>query len=229
MADFYSLLRQSLLDRGVSDPGERQEIYAQARQAVIKQLWDFKPPLAEDEIDTRVGAYDSAVERIESDLREIFAQTRVKARKRRPRAPLPVPPPPMEEEVEAPSLAALDLDEGPRRARGVFAIRPAELSSAGAARIRPGTALCGTHRPRPASYSGRRTAATRGGRRPLRRTLARAASGRAGEQRSADLASLARQRRDAPHPHPGDRGLVPFRDSRWSRSPISSARRATAR
>ena len=64
MTDFYALLKQSILDRGIKDAGARGEVYAQARKAVVKQLWDFRPPLAADEIDARVDAYDNAVERI---------------------------------------------------------------------------------------------------------------------------------------------------------------------
>jgi hypothetical protein len=73
MTDFYALLKQSILDRGIRSASDREEVYAQARRAVIKQLWDFRPPLAADEIDMRVGAYDKAVERIEADLRVTFA------------------------------------------------------------------------------------------------------------------------------------------------------------
>jgi hypothetical protein len=73
MTDFYALLKQSILDRNIRAAADREEVYAQARRAVIKQLWDFRPPLAADEIDMRVGAYDRAVERIEADLRITFA------------------------------------------------------------------------------------------------------------------------------------------------------------
>ena len=75
MTDFYALLKQSILDRGIRNAGEREEIYAQARRAVVKQLWDYRPPLAADEIDSRVGAYDTAVERIEADLQVAFASS----------------------------------------------------------------------------------------------------------------------------------------------------------
>lgn len=90
MTDFYTLLKQSLIDRGIKNPKDREEVYAQARRAVIKQLWDFRPPLAADEIDTRVGAYDTAVERIESDLQEAFAGgANLPAVARKPRLPVP--------------------------------------------------------------------------------------------------------------------------------------------
>ena len=78
MTDFYALLKQSILDRGIRDAGDREGVYAQARRAVVKQLWDFRPPLAADEIDMRVGAYDTAVERIEADLKVVFANGEAK-------------------------------------------------------------------------------------------------------------------------------------------------------
>ncbi|HEY5082247.1 MAG TPA: hypothetical protein VII91_10105 [Bauldia sp.] len=84
MTDFYALLKQSILDRGIRDSGDRQEVYAQARRAVVKQLWDYRPPLAADEIDMRVGAYDTAVERIEADLLTAFAKGDVAKPKARP-------------------------------------------------------------------------------------------------------------------------------------------------
>ena len=91
MTDFYALLKQSILDRGIRDTGDRHEVYAQARRAVIKQLWDYRPPLAADEIDMRVGAYDTAVERIETDLQAAFAngETLQPKRKQPPRRPPP--------------------------------------------------------------------------------------------------------------------------------------------
>ena len=104
MTDFYALLKQSIIDRGIRNTKDREEIYAQARRAVIKQLWDFRPPLAADEIDTRVGAYDTAVERIEADLQQAFAggvnlptvaRNRDSRRRQNRRLPWPTPGQPM--------------------------------------------------------------------------------------------------------------------------------------
>jgi hypothetical protein len=83
MTDFYALLKQSIVDRGLTDESERREMYAQARRAVIKQLWDYRPPLAADEIDMRVGSYDTAVERIEADIHDAIASGQVVARRKR--------------------------------------------------------------------------------------------------------------------------------------------------
>lgn len=73
MSDFYSVLKQSIIDRGLSSPESRDEAYAQARRAMINRLWSYDPPLAEDEIDHRIGQFDTAVARIEDDVVEVFA------------------------------------------------------------------------------------------------------------------------------------------------------------
>lgn len=84
MNDFYSVLKQSIMDRGLKSPAQREEVYAQARAAMIRQLWSFDPPLAEDEIDARIGTFDRTVERIEKDLAAAFAETRRAAPLTRP-------------------------------------------------------------------------------------------------------------------------------------------------
>ncbi len=79
MSDFYSILRKSILDRGITEGSERNEIYAQARRAMIRRLWSFNPPLDEDEIDRRVAAFDVAVRDIEADVMAAFAETEAAA------------------------------------------------------------------------------------------------------------------------------------------------------
>lgn len=74
MGDFYSVLRQSMIDRDLRTAGEREGAYSQARGAMIRRLWSFDPPLAADEIDARIGLFDVAVDRIEQDLVETFAE-----------------------------------------------------------------------------------------------------------------------------------------------------------
>jgi hypothetical protein len=130
MTDFYALLKQSMIDRGLKDENDRKEVYAQARRAVVKQLWDFRPPLAADEIDMRVGAYDTAVERIEAELREAFAsgeiavQTKKAVRQSPLSAPLTAPPAPPAtgDDEDSPPLANwweedehIDLERAPPR------------------------------------------------------------------------------------------------------------------
>ncbi len=72
MSDFYSLLKQSILDRRITDSGERDAIYAQARRAMIRKLWAFDPPLDEDEIEQRIGAFDVALSDVEADVVAAF-------------------------------------------------------------------------------------------------------------------------------------------------------------
>jgi hypothetical protein len=119
MTDFYALLKQSIIERDLRDATAREAVYAQARDAIIKQLWAYQPPLAADEIDTRVGAYDTAVERIEADLQDAFANGEIPERpkpERQRSAPPPPPPPPpepeeaMSEEDDAPPIADWNAD-----------------------------------------------------------------------------------------------------------------------
>ena len=74
MSDLYSLIRRSIIDRGLVSAAAREEIYQQARTAVIRELWSYEPPLAEDEIDARIGQFDLAIDELEGDLAEAFAE-----------------------------------------------------------------------------------------------------------------------------------------------------------
>ena len=98
MTDFYSVLRQTLIDRNLRSGAARQDAYTQARTAMIRRLWSFDPPLAEDEIDARIGQFDVAVDRIERDVVAAFAEADSRAaaaeRSRRLAPPPPPPPPP---------------------------------------------------------------------------------------------------------------------------------------
>ncbi len=73
MSDFYSVLKQSIIDRDLRSLAEREEAYVEARKAMRRRLWSYHPPLAEDEIDARIGLFDTAVERIENEVVEVFA------------------------------------------------------------------------------------------------------------------------------------------------------------
>jgi len=76
MTDFYSVLRTSIIKRGLRSAAARHEVYDQAREAMIRRLWSFDPPLSEDEIDARIGLFDAAVEKIEIDLERSLAPAR---------------------------------------------------------------------------------------------------------------------------------------------------------
>ncbi len=74
VSDFYSLLKQSIIDRGISDASKRDDVYAQARRAVIRQLWAYQPALARDDIDRRIEDFDATVQRIETEVAAVFAE-----------------------------------------------------------------------------------------------------------------------------------------------------------
>jgi hypothetical protein len=98
MTDFYSVLKSSIVRRNLRSSDDRRDVYDQARKAMIRKLWSFDPPLAEDEIDTRIGLFDAAVERIESDLELAFAESDAleaeRPRRREAQRRLPPPEPP---------------------------------------------------------------------------------------------------------------------------------------
>ncbi len=73
MSDFYTILRKSILDRGIAESSERTAIYAQARRAMIRRLWSFDPPLDGDEVERRIAAFDVAVSDIEADVTAAFS------------------------------------------------------------------------------------------------------------------------------------------------------------
>lgn len=73
MTDFYSVLKSSIIQRNLSSPAARHDVYDQAREAMIRRLWSLDPPLSEDEIDARIGLFDAAVDKIEQDLGRSFA------------------------------------------------------------------------------------------------------------------------------------------------------------
>ena len=87
MSDLHALIRRSIIDRGLTSSAARWEVYRQARTAVIRELWSYDPPLAEDEIDARISHFDLAIGELEDDLAAAFART-----DERPRAALPPPP-----------------------------------------------------------------------------------------------------------------------------------------
>jgi hypothetical protein len=98
MSDFYSVLKESILERGLASFAEREEVYSQARRAMVQRLWSYDPPLAENEIDTRIGLFNDAVDRIESDLVTAFAEQEAMAGMDEPDFPRPTdearsPPP----------------------------------------------------------------------------------------------------------------------------------------
>ena len=76
MSDLHALIRRSIIDRGLTSSAARREVYEQARTAVIRELWSYDPPLAEDEIDARIGQFDLAIDELEDDLADGLCRTR---------------------------------------------------------------------------------------------------------------------------------------------------------
>jgi hypothetical protein len=119
MTDFYSVLKASIIKRGLRSAAARHEVYDQARDAMIRRLWSFDPPLSEEEIDARIGLFDAAAEKIESDLERSLASAETQRRQRpamRPATPSqPTPPPPVYEGYdEEADYAAVVSRQSPR-------------------------------------------------------------------------------------------------------------------
>jgi hypothetical protein len=83
VSDLYSLIRRSIIDRGLTSAAVREDVYRQARTAVIRELWSYEPSLTEDEIEARMAQFDRAIDQLEGDLTETFAE---------PQRALPSPP-----------------------------------------------------------------------------------------------------------------------------------------
>jgi hypothetical protein len=68
LTDFQTLLKQSILARGIRDPEKRQAVYQQARTAFIRQMTAERPALGSADIARRVVEFDRAMRQIEDDL-----------------------------------------------------------------------------------------------------------------------------------------------------------------
>jgi hypothetical protein len=68
LTDFQTLLKQSILARGIRDPRQREAVYAQARTAFIRQLAGQQPDLSQAEIVARVDEFDRTIKAIEAEL-----------------------------------------------------------------------------------------------------------------------------------------------------------------
>ena len=74
MSDLYSLIRRSIIERGLTSSAAREEVYQQARTAVIRELWTYEPSVGEEEIDARMAQFDRAIDQLESRLAATFAE-----------------------------------------------------------------------------------------------------------------------------------------------------------
>jgi hypothetical protein len=73
MSDFTTLLKQSIIERGIAHAGDRATIYAEARSAMTRRLRSFDPRLGQQEIEARLEAFERAIDEMELDLAETFA------------------------------------------------------------------------------------------------------------------------------------------------------------
>jgi hypothetical protein len=85
MADFYTVLMNSLRKRNIADPATRERVYLRARMALIRKLWGQRPRMSDREIEDEVAVFDLAVGLVESDVAESLPAPR-RQRQRREKA-----------------------------------------------------------------------------------------------------------------------------------------------
>lgn len=94
MADFDAILRKALASRPGAPGEERRKIYERARQALIRQLTGFEPPLPPEDISRQRLALESAIRKVESEVAAnggLLPGTTAPA----PAPPAPTPAPPV--------------------------------------------------------------------------------------------------------------------------------------
>lgn len=89
MADFDAILRKALASRPSAPGEERRKIYERARQALIRQLTGFEPPLPPEDISRQRLALESSIRKVES---EVAANGGVLPGTTVPPPPAPAPP-----------------------------------------------------------------------------------------------------------------------------------------
>ncbi len=100
MADYYPVLTRAISGLEPNTAEARRAVYERARQAIVKQLRSYDPPLTESEITKERLGLEEAVRRIESETRAAASAGRPPEAPavRAPMAPsVNVPPPPRPE------------------------------------------------------------------------------------------------------------------------------------
>lgn len=95
MADFDAILRKALASRPGAPGEERRKIYERARQALIRQLTGFEPPLPPEDISRQRLALESAIRKVESEVASnggLLPGTTAPTPAPAPPAPTPAPP-----------------------------------------------------------------------------------------------------------------------------------------
>ncbi|BCJ89905.1 hypothetical protein IZ6_06400 [Terrihabitans soli] len=90
MADYYPVLTRAISGLDPNTAETRRGVYERARQAIVKQLRGYDPPLSESEITKERLNLEEAVRRIEAEHR---AQQNATAAQNAAGAPNPEPPP----------------------------------------------------------------------------------------------------------------------------------------
>lgn len=105
MADFDAILRKALASRPGAPGEERRKIYERARQALIRQLTGFEPPLPPEDISRQRLALESAIRKVESEVAAnggLLPGTTAPA----PAPPTPAPAPPVSRATPTAPVAA---------------------------------------------------------------------------------------------------------------------------
>ncbi len=68
MADFDAILRKALASRAGAPGDERRKIYERARQALVRQLTGFEPPLPPEDISRQRLALEGAIRKVEAEV-----------------------------------------------------------------------------------------------------------------------------------------------------------------
>ena len=89
MTDFHTVLCKALDRVGAVDGDQRDRVYDHLREVTVRELRNHRPPLAEVEIESRISTFDTAIDRIESELSEEREERRIAAS--REAAPDPTP------------------------------------------------------------------------------------------------------------------------------------------
>ncbi len=145
MADYYPVLTRAISSLESNTAEARRAVYERARQAIVKQLRSYDPPLTESEITKERLGLEEAVRRIEAEARA--------SAKAAPEAPpvsispppapraAPIAPPPP---AEPPSPSIPDLPPAPRspspRAAGTDGLSKVHAAAAAAASLGAATA-----------------------------------------------------------------------------------------
>ena len=91
MADYYPLLERAVASLPESTPESRRALYDRARKALLGQLRNIQPPIADADFDRESAALDESIGKIEAEFAE-KAAAEILAARPEPASPLQTPP-----------------------------------------------------------------------------------------------------------------------------------------